>query len=185
MINTQKLSKLAGIGLATSIAFLGTTNTAQALDFSFSFEDIAGANQGTVTGTITGLSDDTNDQQPATVTVDSAPSDLNFSSLPLNLNYQNGDGFDVSGGVITNASALYSDTGSQIRFTTGTVGVNSLKNLANNRTSRAGDGFAQITYTASSTPPTAVPFGVSPNMGIIILGGMYGASRLRKKLAAK
>ena len=185
MINTQKLSKLAGIGLATSIAFLGTTNTAQALDFSFSFDDTAGANQGTVTGKITGLSDDTNDQQPATVTVDGAPSDLNFSSLPLNLNYQNGDGFDVSGGMITNASALYSDATSQIRFNFGGAEVNSLKNIADSTnvlTSRAGDGFANITYTNDATP---VPFGVAPNMGIIILGGMYGASRLRKKLAAK
>ncbi|MGD1921649.1 MAG: hypothetical protein ACFCAD_23805 [Pleurocapsa sp.] len=39
---------------------------------------------------------------------------------------------------------------------------------------------SSISINASATP---VPFGVSTDLSIIILGGLYGVSRLRKKLA--
>lgn len=184
MTNKQILSKLAGISLATSIAFLGTANTAQALDFSFSFDDTVDPNQGTVTGTIMGLNDNANGQQPASVTVDNAPASLGFTSLPLSLDYTDGNGFDVSNGAIVNASALYTGVDAGLRFNTDPNGANRLRNIGNSEFSRAVNGFSGVTYTASSNPPTSVPFGVSTNMGIVILGGMYGASRLRKKLAA-
>ena len=40
-------------------------------------------------------------------------------------------------------------------------------------------------YTFSFSPATAVPFDVSPDLGILILGGLYGASRLCKTIAAR
>ena len=39
-------------------------------------------------------------------------------------------------------------------------------------------------FTASPAA-TSVPFGVSTDLSILILGSLYGASRLRKKLASK
>ena len=51
----------------------------------------------------------------------------------------------------------------------------------------AGAAFATFTDfvapdAASATP---VPFGVSPDLGILILAGMFGVSRLRNKIAAR
>ena len=41
-------------------------------------------------------------------------------------------------------------------------------------------GFSGATYSAA----TPLPFGVSTDLSIIILGSLYGASRLRKRLTA-
>lgn len=38
--------------------------------------------------------------------------------------------------------------------------------------------------TPDGAPAVAVPFGVSSDMGIVILAGLYGASRLRKKISS-
>ena len=54
--------------------------------------------------------------------------------------------------------------------------------------SKINDSFTistpHIRVVSSANSPTAVPFGVSTDLSIMILGGIYGASRLRKKLAA-
>lgn len=186
MLNTKILFKVAGIGLATSVAFLGTANKARALDFSFSFDDTAAPNQGTVTGTISGLSDNATDQKTATVSIDSAPASLGFSSLPLTFNNASGSGFDVSSGAIQNTSSIaYNTTGAVVRFNVGAQGLNTLTNTSNRQSSFGANGFSGVTYAAINTStPTPVPFGAAPNTGIVILSGMYGASRLRKKLAA-
>ncbi|MGD1919624.1 MAG: hypothetical protein ACFCAD_12475, partial [Pleurocapsa sp.] len=55
MLNTQMISRVAGIGLAASLALAGTANKAQALEFDFSFG--SGSPGGEVTGRVGGLSD--------------------------------------------------------------------------------------------------------------------------------
>lgn len=47
---------------------------------------------------------------------------------------------------------------------------------------RTANGIGAVTF---DTLPTPVPFGVSTDLSILILGGLFGASRLRKKLANK
>ena len=188
MLNTQILSKVAVIGLATSFAVLGATDKAQALDFSFSFDDTTGSNQGEVTGTISGLSDNATNQQPSSITVNSAPASLGFTSFPLTIastsNLARSNGFNVSGGEITGANTSFVSTNEGIRFNFGAQGLNRLTNRSNNEFSASANGFSGVTYTPMTNTPTPVPFGPAPNMGILILGSMYGASRLRKKFAA-
>ena len=45
--------------------------------------------------------------------------------------------------------------------------------------------FSQPATITSLSSPTPVPFGVSTDLSILILGGMFGASRLRKNIAAR
>ena len=185
MLNKQIFSKVAGISVAASLAIAGTANTAQALDFSFSFDDTVGNNPGTVSGKIFGLADDATGQQPTSVRIDSAPASLGLTT-PLTFSGSDyigsSTGFEVATGAISNANVLYSNGNEALRLNF--KNQNRLTNSTTTEYSLNTGGFSGATYSASTTP-TAVPFGVSPNMGIVILGGMYGASRLRKKLAAK
>ncbi len=48
----------------------------------------------------------------------------------------------------------------------------------------ASNGIGAITFDTVPVP-TPVPFGVSTDLSILILGGLFGASRLRKKLVAR
>lgn len=47
------------------------------------------------------------------------------------------------------------------------------------------NGIGGVTFDTIPAAPTPVPFGVSTDLSILILGGLFGASRLRKKLASK
>ena len=182
MLNTQMLSKIAGVSLATSLAFIGTTHQALALNFSFSFNDTAGDNTGTVSGTAYGLNDNMDNQEPTSVTIDSAPSSLGVS-LPITLTSADykaaSTGFDVSGGSITDANVFYVSSGEILRLNHNNL--NTLTNRSNGLFSINNQGFSGATYSS----PTAVPFGPSTDLGLGILGGIWGISRLRKAISVR
>ena len=159
MVNTKMISKVAGIGVAASLALAGTAGKAQALEFDFSFG--AGSPGGEVTGRVGGLVDNAANQTASYVwlyTPVAETFDLSTSSL---------NSFTVSSGAVTVDDFIadgFNDP-TQLRLFSGS-------SFGSYDTS-----FGNVTYTA-------VPFGVSTDMSIAILAGLYGASRLRKKFAA-
>lgn len=157
MLNTQMISKVAGIGLAASLTLAGTANKAQALSFDFSFG--SGSPGGEITGRVGGLND--NSTGPASYVWFNSPVSETFDIGTASFN-----SFEVTGGAVTsdsfNADGFNSPT--QLRLFPGS-------SFGSYDTS-----FGNVTYTA-------VPFGVSTNMSIAILASLYGASRLRKKFA--
>lgn len=198
----KQISKIAAIGFASTLALAVTANNAQSFDFSFSFDDDPGDDlfgyahrSGTVTGTLKGLNDNKNDQYPTAVTIESAPASLGISTFPLTLTQigQDGGGIDVLNGEIIDIEyrtyyATDPDLGHavQLEFNAPSLSAgNALFCYAGcpvgSGVTGNTDGFSGITFSSTATP---VPFGVSGDLSIIILSGLYGASRLRKKFAA-
>lgn len=175
----KQISKIAGISFASTLALAVTANNVYAFDFSFQFSD--GTN--TATGTILGLTEGTS--TPSSVTA-SSPSlgitDVNFTT-PVSFTSGAANTFTVlSGEIISDDYVAEADNGSgDLIFFDGDRSEGSwirpyfLGNASN-------IGSETITYTPLS--PTSVPFGVSTDLSLIILGGLYGASRLRKKFVA-
>ena len=197
-------AKVAGIGLVTTMAFAIGANKAQAFDFTFSFDDDSSDNifdkshiSGTVTGTLKGLSDNLDNQQPSEVVITSFPSGLGLNPGSFTLTGFTGSGVDVSGGQITNIDLFknfgnlnggFGDFGTgcdvcQFRLNND-LGFNLLFNNDLDPDVVTGNigGFGGASYAAIPTP---VPFGVSTDLSILVLGGLYGASRLRKTLTAR
>ena len=77
--------------------------------------------------------------------------------------------------------AIVDESGS---FTHYIFGADSSEIRSGGRTN--GQAFQNLdgSYIEAQAVATPVPFGVSTDLSIIILGSLYGASRLRKKLAA-
>ena len=189
----NQISKIAGVGFATTLALALSANNAQALDFDFSFDNTVGSTPGTVEGIIEGLNDNSMGAA-SSIRITSAPpefteinSSVDFVTMP---NVDN-NSFTVANGEITNAdfsAYTFSPTGMFLclnettNVTTCGSGFNMLQQNSLYARTQAANGFAAVTYSSATATP--VPFEVSPNLSIIILGGLYGASRLRKKLAA-
>ncbi|WP_319423114.1 PFE-CTERM domain-containing protein [Pleurocapsa sp. FMAR1] len=141
--------------------------SASALDFNFSFND----NGSNVSGTIFGLNDDTSSQSSSSVSL-STPSNLTFNSPNLN-------SFTVANGAITGVT-YRSGTIPNLRF------IDTSDNIQGSYRGTSQPVFiTPVTFSQVTGGATPVPFGVAPNMGILILGGMFGASRLRNKIAAR
>ena len=178
----NKLAKAAGVGFATTLALAATANNAQALDFTFSFDNGFGSTPGTVKGNITGLNEGTGAANSVIIT--DYPAGLggtfdegNDATLWSN---QTSNSFTVSSGSITAANfGADSNTGDDV-FCLNCGSYNGLTLDDLNTDTVNDEGFAGATYSAA----TPVPFGVSTDLSIIILGSLYGASRLHKRIAA-
>ena len=195
--------KVVGISLATTIGLAVTANHAQALDFSFNNFNI-GSN--TISGT---FSVDDSAINPGTTTnltisdfddweITSVGSGGTFtmygpggtfgtpnSSFLDGFNFGYPEDFSTDGSSLTMSGFLLVDS----------LDRNFNQNYFGGRTSNdfnfsqingaPGESSSpQLPVVSSANSPTAVPFGVSTDLSIVILGGMYGASHLRKKLAA-
>lgn len=183
------LSQVAGIGLATTMA-LAIQSPAQAFDFTFSFDNVDGNTAGTVSGTITGLEDNTSNQAADSILITNVPPGIVVEEQDATLwDDIQVNSFEVSNGQIIAASFGAEDTvngdvmclGSDTLRCSGSPfqllwNTNTNNFVRNNGAIGAANG---VEFTA-----TAVPFGVSGDLSMLILGGLYGASRLRKKLAA-
>jgi hypothetical protein len=112
----MKLSSLSSLGLA-ALLLAGTATAASALDFNFSFSSVCGTDScsglggigitipGTVTGEITGLTD--NETSAAThVWIDSAPSNLQLPTPFDTVLWSSPNSFTVTDGQITDALYL-------------------------------------------------------------------------------
>ena len=173
MVNTKMISKVAGIGIAASLALAGTANTAQALDFDFSFG--IGSPGGEITGRVGGLADNTSNQTADYVWL--------YTPVGETFRLSGDNNFSVAGEMITAATfdnAGFQDSSTPLVFRNETITLPAF----------LGGGtvpFVNGSYASSNgaVTYTAVPFGVSTDMSIAILAGLYGASRLRKKLALR
>ena len=187
------LSQLAGMGLAATLT-LAVQSSAQALDFSFSISD--GTND--ITGTISGLTEGVS----SPTSVKATSSFLGWNELEFVGGSEYGAGtssFTVVGGEIVddnfsmrNGLGLHSSflvlDGDGSKSGDPTVGYFGQRNpspgtIADSSTTNMGGpgGFNAAIYSAA----TPVPFGVSADLSLLILGGLYGASRLRKTSAAR
>ena len=206
----KKISTIAGLGVATTLA-LAVQPSARALDFTFSnatagtasasgtfritdsavsrgsltsadFETweitLTEPNQGNFTlyGPGGGVSDPlSNFQNSSFYSNSSFPNEASTDGSTLSFT-SNWAIFDSTNGSFTNNNGI-AESSSR---TDDIIYVNGQRF---NTTSTALGDFPVA--NAASAPPTPVPFGVSTDLSILILGGMFGASRLRKTLAAR
>lgn len=157
----NKSIRVAGVTIAAVLSSTVFAKSANALDFGFTF----GSGINTVSGTIKGLTD--NSTGAASEVSITTPDNVTFTSANPNT-------FTVAGGNITTASYTSSTAGSNLALFTA---FGNYKGTAGTPTFSSG--------MPSGGGATPVPFGVVPDMGILILGGMFAASRLRKKITAR
>lgn len=198
----NRIIKVAGISLATTIGLAVTANQVQAYDFNFNFNRDDLETSGTLRFN-NALSIPTNSAS-ANELLDW---EINIKNVNTNSEYSlfgDGNGFgadnsdlDLTPPLTWNVSSTEASINSGVfRILGGSASealfqVNkdfSTRNYsiedANGRTYRSPAFGGDAGFVATAVSPTAVPFGVSTDLSIMILGGMYGASRLRKKLAA-
>jgi hypothetical protein len=162
---------------ATAMAALVAAAPAYAgLDFYFSFINGNGNVSGTVTGEIFGLTDDTT-SGATDVVIDSYPAGLSLPAVPWDIfndsNYTNvGNGFTVSGGVITAAFFAELDFADSSSFSLNDEGFNNVIDLNGNAVENEG-GFKGATYTAVPTP--------EPASIVLLLSGMFGLRLIRRR----
>jgi hypothetical protein len=151
-----KLSTLSSMGLVAML-LVGTATAASALNFDFSFSDDGSLGPfdipGTVTGEITGLTD--NATSAAThVYIDTGPSGL-LLAPPFDTigNTIFANSFTVSGGQITDANYFATDAVTYA-FGLNTGGQNSLNSFEINLITGNSGGFGGVTYTAAPEPST-------------------------------
>jgi hypothetical protein len=172
----KKLSLFNGINilLLSTLTTLTTVKPAHSLDFTFSF--------GGITGTVTGLSDNTNGQA-GIVTI--APADFYNFNTSFN-------GFSVLNDNIINSNLVPPITvwsgngpGGVLVFNITNTDPTDFTNQG--LASLGGSSFAPVTFTpvATTTPTSVIPFKFSTTPGLIVLGGISGIAHLCRKLKEK
>ncbi len=188
--------KVTFISIATTFAFAATANKAQALDFSFSgyqagplsADGIISVNYAAVTACFVNQSD-----------IEDWEININNSSTSDSVTlYGDGGSFGVdnsdifqfnSSSVSVNSTTLAFADSFQIRNEIGGTDIGTLWQTPSTGVNRLRLGGMNVPGTesaliANASNATPVPFGVVPDTGILILGGMWGVSRLRKKMSA-
>ena len=170
---------MSGVVLTTALNAGG----AFALDFNFTYygTDAFPTSPSTVTGLISGLVDNMNDQTSGiTVTITSA-TNTPAEGWPVFSSYWNGDGFDVSAGAVTGVNIQFRESGGVYRLYLGNQGgfytelSKNVYDYYNSTTSNLPSN------SLSFTPSTAVP-GPLPLLGAACA---FRASRqLRRRLNA-
>ena len=195
----HQIKQVAGIALATGISgifVLGFAAEAKAFNFSVNLGshflnagDSVTLPPQTIgaTGTLTDIS----------ASLDYIDSDGSWAAdLLIQIDDGNGNSINIGGfnttadvdweqGSITDSSGSYTLTTPAFSSALASDGTSAWTfTIQNDYGSSGGVEYNNLALDLelSATP---VPFGVSSNMGIAILGGLYGASRLRKKLASK
>ena len=198
MINKKKV---AGLALATGISgifVVGIATEAKAFDFSVNLGSHSlnageSVNLGSqtigATGTLTDISASLDYNEPTAdgswaadllIQID----DGNGNSIDIgglnspDVSWEQGFDTDASGSYVlttpTFSSGLTSDGTSDWTFS-----------ITNDWSDSEGVEYNNLVLDMELSQATAVPFGVSTDLSILILGSLYGASRLRKKLASK
>ena len=198
MINKAK--KVAGIALSTSISGIfavGFATEAKAFDFTVNLgsHSLNGGESVTLppqtigaTGTLTDISASLDYNEPT--------SNGNFASdLLIQIDDGNGNSIDI-GGALTTSDVKWeqeddTDASGSYVLTTPAFTSGLTSDGTSDWTFSIQNDFADsaeynnLALDLELSPATAVPFGVSTDLSILVLGSLYGASRLRKKLASK
>ncbi len=173
--------------LTASAISLGTMFLAlpvQAIGLTFNWSFVASSTlPGPVTGTITGLQIGNNNGSGITATVTGTPTGAFVGTVFDTFRFTSsggGNAFTVdAGGNVTFADALYTNVSGDSLTFGGGFGPQLIKsNFSAVFTDFAGQ-------TAFTTAATAVPFEFAPNGAVVLLGGLWGAKKLRKKLSKK
>lgn len=166
---------------ASLVALTSLTSPAKALDFNWQFNNEIGSptTGGIVTGTISGLLDNTFDQiSGLTITVTSAPNTPTRGWDYNNFSYADGDGFDVINGQVVGADASFFNP-DFTQFLSLSDGSRSYPQLIDFSTST--DNSAPSGITTFTTPVSSVP-GPLPILGAASAFGW--SRRVRKRLRA-
>jgi hypothetical protein len=164
-------------GFATSV-LLGAS-PANALDFTFSFQDTTFTN-GFVTGIVSGLVEGNNTFGPITATVTSTPNGDFLGTYNLT-GFAGSGSFFVDNGVITSASAGFSNNSDRLLLSFNDPGSSGILE----------SGFFSVyldnnSVTTQFAPVSAaVPFELNSTVGLATLGLCFGAAKLRRKRLAK
>ena len=198
----NQISKVAGIGLATTVSGIfvfGFIPEAKAVTFTTNLgsSSLAGgesANLGSRTISATGVLTDVT----ASFDYNEPVSSSNWASdLLVQINDDNGNSINVggdsttprvpweNGGSVTTVSGSYALTTPDFSSLVTSNGASDWTfSIVNDFGSGNVSEYNNLVLDLELNP-TPVPFGVSPNMGILILGGLYGASRLCKTIKAR
>jgi len=182
----KRLLGRAAVGAALMVSCLHA-GAASALSFNFSFTGLGQpTDPATVTGVVSGLVDNASNQKSGlTLTITSA---TNTPSGGWNSftdpNYISGDGFDVSGGVVTGVDIFYDNRGQQLLLGNQNNHWVDLIDLAPNiyNTDFDSSSSNSLLFTPVGGPPPASVPGPLPLFGA---GAAFGWSRrLRRKIKA-
>jgi hypothetical protein len=174
-----------GLVLSTS----AVSPASASLTFNFSFSNTIGNVPGTVTGRIIGLVDNATSSATGAF-IDSAPTDLNWSPLPVDVfdhfNEIVSNSFTVAGGVIIDASFR-----ATTNFNPAWLWINDdsnnfldISNNANNFYVWNRDGFNGVSFTSAQVPGptpifgTALAFGLSRKLKRRIANGSQSKTTL-------
>jgi hypothetical protein len=168
------------VGIASLLAAV----PAHALSFTWQFtaDPTISSSSGVVKGTIDGLVIGSNSGAGITATVTDTPTGQLLGSYSFSNTLDGGDAFTVdAGGNVTFADARFDSANGLLLV--GNVGnsggFNPRLSDKNIFLLSWSNGTGQTTF---SGPPTAVPFDFSPAPAVVILGGIFAAKKLRKKL---
>jgi hypothetical protein len=158
---------------------------AHAISFTWQFTPDAGptgANPYVVKGTIDGLVIGVNYGAGITATVTDTPTGAYVGTNFTYLNSFTGVAFDVdAGGNVTFADAIFISTNSDQLSFGGYAFGGDLPRLGSSPNAWATSSL----QTTFSSAPTPVPFDFEPTSAVAILGGIFAANKLRKKLVKK
>ncbi len=176
---TASVISLGAMLLVSPVHAIGLT-----YNWSFNSNGNSATATGLVTGTITGLQIGSNNGSGITATVTGTPTgDLVGTVFNTFVNSAlNGDAFTVdAGGNVTLADASYISAGNDYLYFGGFGGY--VPQLRDSTSSV--DFYTENSPTTFTPAATAVPFEFAPNGAVILLGGLWGAKKLRKKLSKK
>lgn len=194
MFNKISLGKVASIGLVTSLSLAFSVNNAKALDFSFSgistsslsasgtfrIDDAAipssSLNQtdlldwkidifdGANTTTLFGIGGGLGGAQNSSIAF--FPTGLSVNNSTLDFSTITADSLCITeDGNCTSLQGLFGATATNIILANSDIGVSE---------------FSSTSLTANAVSSTPVPFEISPTLGLMMVGGIWGVSRLRK-----
>ena len=178
----NEVKKVAGASLATSVVLVSMANNARAYDFAFTdFSSPSGSAEGTVT-----IRDSA---------IPGALTQADFIAWEIDV-FNPSNVFESQ---LTEANSIIdifnsaSATSSKLSIQPDFIIISPTSGEGIERAA-SGSGV-YIDYGASfntdggewniSAAATPVPFGVSTDLSLLVLGSLYGASRLHKKLASK
>ena len=171
--------------IASLVGALALASPAQAigLTFKWSFDGTnnlgTGTQLGLVSGTISGLQDNTTNTSGLTATVLTTP-DHQYEGLTFN-NLEPSHFITVASGVVTSFNLVFigssRDPGDNLVFLGTILGSNNQYGINSSPPYLLGSNDNSRTFS-----PTPVPFDFDPSFGLVALGGIWAGRKVIKKI---